>query len=640
MSSRPQHAHASGEAADPGCFGIMLSCFLGDDNATAIEQSSPPRQKSATAPSFDETNTYTAEASLAGDSDFERSMPHSSSSSPLANIDALEEGEDNVGPFDEVEESTTISKLGEDSLVAGLEDTIKRVMTGHNNEDDGSNDVPAEAAAQTDDHHGQRNASPTEKSKSKKKVIGTASSLIRSLSSRRHSRRQSNDKNMAADSSNGHVDDINQEEVDEHEAMIDALVLDQEEPTSTSPTAGARSLDTRERSADNRFVIEYVKSEDNGTAGSDVGSDDGLEAGGYNAQDQGIIVPTRDVSAFSDRSSTSGPDSPLGEHGDEEYLVEIAAPIEVVLDESDGESVPSPPNVLETETETKEKGGRGKGRSKVADTLKRSVGSLRRVGSRAMQRTRSEKAGCSITQDLNETLQLDDTMPTSPDVSTASYRNSIGDCEYNYTEIYVDGKRCDSLVDDDDISDDSSSIDETSSERLRRRVVDVETRVQSQISQAKSFDSQLSQYALVHRSTSGHRGGIRSNGSNGEPVPKSQVIVDLGGHDGIITGGGYLETSDEVKKFKGMPLFVEQGIYDVIPARSADENSVVFIEAPATDPVTSGLIPYGSDEEDDIDEESYLEEEDSEPRKKSSKRRPLAFLRKKQRGTGSEIECK
>ena len=615
-----------GDAVDPGCFGVVLSCFLGDDNATTAGQSS--HQNSATLPSFDETNTYTAEASLAGDSDFDRSMPHSSTS-PLANIEDLE-GDDDVGPFDEEEESA-ISKLGEDSLVAGLEETTQKVMTGHN-KDDGSKRVPVVDAVQNNYQQCQRKITAPKKSKSKKTAMGTASSLIRSLSSRRQSRRQSNDKSMSADS-------VDKNEVDEQEAIIDALVLEQEQEEPFSSMTSARSLDTRERSADNRFVIEYVCSEDNG----DMDNDDGLEAGGYNAKDEGIFVPTGNVSAFSDH--TSSPDSPLNKGEDEENLTEVLPPIEVVLDESDGESVTSSAIVTDERSfsQTKDKGSRGKPKSKIAASLKRSVGSLRRVGSRGMQRTRSEKVGYSTTQDLNTTLQLDDTLLTSPDVSTASYRNSISDREYDLTEIYVDGKRCDSVVNDDEISDDSSSIDETSSEKLRRRVVDVESRVQSQISQAKSFDSQQSQYALVHRSTSGHRGVVRSSGDHGEIVPKSEVIVDLGGHDGIITGGGYLETSDEVKKFKGMPLFVEQGIYDtVIPVRSADEKSVVFIEAPATDPITSGLVtPYGSDsdEEDDIDE-SYLEEEDGEPRKKSSKRRPLAFLRKKHRDTSYEADCK
>ena len=616
-----QHGDAP---VDPGCFGAMLSCILGDDSATTVGQSS--HQKSATLSSFDDTNTYTAEASLAGDSDFDRCRPHSSSS-PLANIEDLER-EDDVGPFDEEEESTS-SKLNEDSLVAGLEETIQKVMTGHRVaiEDDGRNNVPGDAA-KNNDYQCQREATPTKTSKPKKTAIDTASSLLRSLSIRRQSRRQSNDKNMSADNSNDNIDKIDQKEVSEHEEIIDALVLEQEQEEPSSTMTTDRSMDTRERSADNRFVIEYVKSEDNHC-------DDELEAGGYNAQDEGIIVP-QEVLAVS-AVTTRSPDFPLDEDEDEENATEIVPPIEVVLDESDDD---------ERSKETmEEKGDKGKRRSKIAATLKRSVGSLRRVGSRGMQRTKSERAGHIITQDFNKTLQLDDTMPTSPDVSTASCRNSISDRDYDLTEIYVDGKRCDSVVDDDAISVDSSSIDETSSEKLRRRVVDVESRVQSQISQAKSFDSQQSQYALVHRSTSGHRGSNRSSGGHGETVPKSEVIIDLGGHDGIITGGGYLETSDEVKKFKGMPLFVEQGIYDtVIPARSTDEKSVVFIEAPATDPISSGLVaPFdsGSDsgEGDDIDER-YLEEEDGEPRKKSSKRRPLAFLRKKHKGTSCEIDCK
>ena len=208
---------------------------------------------------------------------------------------------------------------------------------------------------------------------------------------------------------------------------------------------------------------------------------------------------------------------------------------------------------------------------------------------------------------------------------TSTSRRAISETGYDVANL------------DDDSSDDSSSLDETSSAQLRRRVVEVETRVQSQISEAKSFDSQQSQYALVHGSTSDHRGIHSSDG-------RGKALVDLGGYDGVITGGGRLETSDEVKIFKGLPMFIEQGIYDtVIPARSTDENSVAFVGAPATDPVSSGLlgISFDSDEGDSAaaggDDSSHNEEKDDGAGRKS-KRRPLAFLRKKQRNTSANID--
>jgi hypothetical protein len=51
--------------------------------------------------------------------------------------------------------------------------------------------------------------------------------------------------------------------------------------------------------------------------------------------------------------------------------------------------------------------------------------------------------------------------------------------------------------------------------------------------------------------------------------------------------------------------------------------------------VSSGLVgPFDNGSDDDADiGESYLDEEDGEVRKKSSKRRPLDFLRKKQKDT-------
>jgi len=610
----------SGE--DPGCFGAVLSCLLGDDKAAdgqASGLSHHSDQKPVAALYSDESNTctFSAEASLSGESDVDGRIPHASPS--LAIIEALEE-ESDASPLDgdaSVDRTTLDegNKLGEESLAA---------MAGYGH---------ATGKNQDKDQRGQRNVlvpPPTTKPKQTASSSG-ASSLTHSFSKRSSSlvkrtlfgrRRQSCHKEKHV-----HVG------LDEHETAIDALVLEQEEPITTS----ARFLDFRERSADQRYFIEYVKSEDNGT-GSDVDDDcaDVLEAS-YNAQDEGIIVPP-EVSVSSAATSTNNnPDNVSKEDEDGTNLNDPAGailPIEVVLDESDDDVATSTgstgsPKVTGRSMDKETRGSGGRPKSKVASTLRRSVGSLRRVGSRAMQRTTSkgENKRNSMNQNVNQMLQLDDTMPTSPDSKNASRRNS-GGADDDMAEMCYN-----SNSDDDDISDNSSSIDETSSEKLRRRVVEVEERIQSQISQAKSFDSQQTQDALLHRSNSDHRGICSSRGT----TEREQVIVDLGGYDGIITSGGRLETSDGVSKFKGMFEFIEQGIYDTVtPIRSRDENLVVkFIEAPATDPVSSGLVgPFDNGSDDDADiGESYLDEEDGEVRKKSSKRRPLDFLRKKQKDT-------
>jgi len=623
--------HATAKEDDPGmCLGLMCCAFLDDttDAPRAGVSSRLPhhsREKSVMGTgSFDDSNTFSAETSLAGDDEDDdyRSMPHSP---PLASIEALEVDD---ALFQDEDDD------GEESLAAGLEDAVQKVMAGRRStksrKNDDTNNATGDgdgAAGNTKDERGQRMPSL---SKSKKKTAsGAASSLTRSLSkrssalmnrtvsTRRQSRRSDNTAVHVETSSSGN--DMNQNDggKDEHEATnigrdIDAVVLDQEE------TANARSLHTRERSADQRYVIEYVRS-------CDADSDADVEAASYNAQKEGVVVPldtgtSASLAATNTETAEENVRIPLQEEGSisNDVLEETdgrGPPIEVVLDESDDEEATSIPTDTERSTETKTKGSStGRSRSKVASTLKRSVGSLRRVGSKALQRTRSKGETTTdycINQDVIKTLQLDDSMLTSPDTSTS------------YDLAKLDG---------DSSDDESSSLDETSSAQLRRRVVETETRIQSQIKQAQSFDSQQSAYALVHRSASDHR-GIRSGGGDAE---RGQVIVDLGGYDGIITGGGKLETSDEVKLFKGMPLFIEQGIYDtVIPARSVDENSVVFIEAPATDPVSSGLVApssFDSDgDEDDDGDNSYREEEDSAIRKK--KRRPLAFLRKKQMGT-------
>ena len=417
---------------------------------------------------------------------------------------------------------------------------------------------------------------------------------------------------LSDDTTDAQKYEIGEEEVAIIGRDIDALVLEQEE------TENARSLHSKERSADQRYVIEYVRSCD------DDDDDDNGEAS-YNAQAEGVVVSLDASTSASLAGTNTGSisDNVLEGAGGREVDLEEGEPVEVVLDESDDVSAASStPTDMERTTATKKKRSSSRPTSKVTSTLKRSVGCLRRgLGSLQRSRSRGETTTGTdycINQDLNKTLQLDDAMLSSPDTSTSHHAMS-----YN-------GHDAANL--DDDSSDDSSSLDETSSAQLRRRVVEVETRVQSQISEAKSFDSQQSQYALVHGATSDHR-GIRSSDGRG------QLSVDLGGY---FSCGERLETSDDVKTFRGLPMFIEQGIYDtVIPARSADEYSVTFIEAPPTTPLASGLlgVSFDSDEDDRSTTGSAAGgEKDGGAGSKKSKRRPLAFLRKKQRATSANIE--
>ena len=420
---------------------------------------------------------------------------------------------------------------------------------------------------------------------------------------------------LSDDTTDAQKYEIGEEEVAIIGRDIDALVLEQEE------TENARSLHSKERSADQRYVIEYVRSCD------DDDDDDNGEAS-YNAQAEGVVVSLDASTSVSLRGTTTdvaadNTSVSMIEQSSAADSAEEGEPVEVVLDESDDESAASStPTDVERTTATKKKRSSSRPTSKVTSTLKRSVGCLRRgLGSLQRSRSRGETTTGTdycINQDLNKTLQLDDAMLSSPDTSTSHHAMS-----YN-------GHDAANL--DDDSSDDSSSLDETSSAQLRRRVVEVETRVQSQISEAKSFDSQQSQYALVHGATSDHR-GIRSSDGRG------QLSVDLGGY---FSCGERLETSDDVKTFRGLPMFIEQGIYDtVIPARSADEYSVTFIEAPPTTPLASGLlgVSFDSDEDDRSTTGSAAGgEKDGGAGSKKSKRRPLAFLRKKQRATSANIE--
>jgi len=628
---------------DPGCLGLVC-CMLSDDTTDAppahagVTSQLPHHSdgKSTTKGSFDETITLSAETSpsLAGDDDKEdgghrgSSTPHYSS--PLASTEALEE-DDDASSFDvrkggdggdrlAVDDR---SKIGEDTLAAGLEDAVQKVMANNK----ATCTVNANVAVDVDERNKERMLSPTSsKSKKKKTRSGAASSFTRSISKRGSALMKrtlsARRPNNTAVSSSSDIDVHRKHEIDEDEAAfigrdIDALVLEQEE------TENARSLHIKERSADQRYVIEYVRDDDDNGEAS------------YNAQTEGVVVSLdASTASLADTNTNAAADNtsfPMIEQGnvsdnvlegtggravDIEDSAEEGEPVEVVLDESDDESAASStPTDMERTTATKKKRSSSRPKSTVTSTLKRSVGSLRR-GLGSLQRSRS-KGQTTTDYCINQDLML-----------TSTSHHAISDNGYDVANL------------DDDSSEDSSSLDETSSAQLRRRVVEVETRVQSQISEAKSFDSQQSQYALVHGSTSDHRGIHSSDG-------RGKALVDLGGYDGVITGGGRLETSDEVKIFKGLPMFIEQGIYDtVIPARSTDENSVAFVGAPATDPVSSGLlgISFDSDEDDTgsaaaggDDSSSHNEEKDDGAGRKS-KRRPLAFLRKKQRNTSANID--
>ena len=626
---------------DPGCLGLVC-CMLSDDTTDAppahagVTSQLPHHSdgKSTTKGSFDETITLSAETSpsLAGDDDKEdgghrgSSTPHYSS--PLASTEALEE-DDDASSFDVRKggdggdrlAGDDRSKIGEDTLAAGLEDAVQKVMANNK----ATCTVNANVAVDVDERNKERMLSPTSsKSKKKKTRSGAASSFTRSISKRGSALMKrtlsARRPNNTAVSSSSDIDVHRKHEIDEDEAAIigrdiDALVLEQEE------TENARSLHIKERSADQRYVIEYVRDDDNNGEAS------------YNAQTEGVVVSLdasttsladTNTDAAADNTSISiieqgsASDNVLegtgGQEVDLEGSIEEGEPVEVVLDESDDESAASStPTDMERTTATKKKRSSSRPKSTVTSTLKRSVGSLRR-GLGSLQRSRS-RGQTTTDYCINQDLML-----------TSTSHHAISDNGYDVANL------------DDDSSEDSSSLDETSSAQLRRRVVEVETRVQSQISEAKSFDSQQSQYALVHGSTSDHR-GIRSCDGRGK------ALVDLGGYDGVITGGGRLETSDDVKIFKGLPMFIEQGIYDtVIPARSTDENSVAFVGAPATDPVSSGLlgISFDSDEDDSAaaggdDSSSHNEEKDDGAGRKS-KRRPLTFLRKKQRNTSANID--
>lgn len=610
---------------DPGCLGLVC-CMLSDDTtdappAHAGATSQLPHHsdgKSTTKESFDETITLSAETSpsLAGDDDKEDSGNRSSTphySSPLASIEALEDDAFSFGDR-------------KDGDGAGLEDAVQKVMANNK----ATCTVNANVAVDVDERNKERMLSPTssksKKKKKKKTRSGAASSFTRSISKRGSALMKrtlsARRPNNTAVSSSSDIDVHRKHEIDEDEAAIigrdiDALVLEQEE------TENARSLHIKERSTDQRYVIEYVR--DNGE----------------NVQTEGVVV-SLDAStsaSLADTNTDAAADNtsfPMIEQGnvsdnvsegtggravDLEDSAEEGEPVEVVLDESDDESAASnTPTDMERTTATKKKRSSSRPKSTVTSTLKRSVGSLRR-GLGSLQRSRS-RGETTTRYCINQDLQLDDAMLTSFSIS----HHAISDNGYDVANL------------DDDSSKDSSSLDETSSAQLRRRVVEVETRVQSQISEAKSFDSQQSQYALVHGSTSDHR-GIRSCDGRGK------ALVDLGGYDGVITGGGRLETSDDVKIFKGLPMFIEQGIYDtVIPARSTDENSVAFVGAPATDPVSSGLlgISFDSDEDDSAaaggDDSSCHNEKKDDGAGRKSKRRPLTFLRKKQRNTSANID--
>ena len=67
---------------------------------------------------------------------------------------------------------------------------------------------------------------------------------------------------------------------------------------------------------------------------------------------------------------------------------------------------------------------------------------------------------------------------------------------------------------------------------------------------------------------------------------------------------------------------------------------MTFIEAPPTTPLASGLlrVSFDSDEDDRSTGSAAGGEKDGGAGSKKSKRRPLAFLRKKQRATSANIE--
>ena len=182
--------------------------------------------------SLDETVTLSAETSpsLAGDDGKEDGGHRSSStphySSPLASIEALEE-DDDASSFDDRKvgdgggqlAGDDSSKIGEDTLAAGLEDAVQMVMA--NNKATCTVNVNANVAVDVDS-----------KSKKKKKTTrsGAASSFTRSISRRGSalmkrtlSARRPNSTAMSG------IDVIDADEVAIIGRDIDALVLEEEE---------------------------------------------------------------------------------------------------------------------------------------------------------------------------------------------------------------------------------------------------------------------------------------------------------------------------------------------------------------------------------------------------------------------------
>jgi len=266
----------------------------------------------------------------------------------------------------------------------------------------------------------------------------------------------------------------------------------------------------------------------------------------------------------------------------------------------------------------------------VTARLRRSIGSFKRTGSKLARRvsissTTSSAYHQHCNDDVAQTLGL---VGSTPDTT---------------------------LFAEEVCSDDSSSDgwdSDLSSKGLRRRVVKVESRVQSQIERAMSFDSQ---HSLALPSSSQQGRGQRPEQKQQHKLPQQppppqqqqqhSVLLSLG-----CIGSGVcaeLETPNGVKKYAGMPLFNDGGTYvhncsAILPSRSVNENTVAFVDAPPTDPVTSGLVAspsYDSEEESDGDSlcGGSSDEQEHRTRKSKGRRRPLAFLRKKTTGSNTTV---
>jgi len=266
----------------------------------------------------------------------------------------------------------------------------------------------------------------------------------------------------------------------------------------------------------------------------------------------------------------------------------------------------------------------------VTARLRRSIGSFKRTGSKLARRvsissTTSSAYHQHCNDDVAQTLGL---VGSTPDTT---------------------------LFAEEVCSDDSSSDgwdSDLSSKGLRRRVVKVESRVQSQIERAMSFDSQ---HSLALPSSSQQGRGQRPEQKQQHQLPQQppppqqqqqhSVLLSLG-----CIGSGVcaeLETPNGVKKYAGMPLFNDGGTYvhncsAILPSRSVNENTVAFVDAPPTDPVTSGLVAspsYDSEEESDGDSlcGGSSDEQEHRTRKSKGRRRPLAFLRKKTTGSNTTV---